>query len=88
MEKKNLKIKGLKGTWYILDEQVIKDKNNIEKKVYMIESELYGESAITYIDENKNFLKELDDFEDFEEVQKNMKNLAWDEIKEIERILF
>ncbi len=76
MDRKCLTIKGLKGTWYILDEGHIADKNGKVKKVYLIESEQWGEMAQTFMS-RKKWIKQIDELEDLEEVARVMKYDEW-----------
>ena len=48
----NIKVKGYKGTWYIIDEAFIQ-----AKKVYLLESEVWGEDVpALVVDKNLNVL--------------------------------
>lgn len=61
IESKNLKISGYVGTWYIIDK-----KTHNGSKLYLLESELYGEDASNLIvNENMEIIDEtLNGFSD------------------------
>lgn len=78
MDRKCLTIKGLMGTWCILDEKHIADKKGKVKKVYLIESEQWGDMAQTFMS-RKKWIRQIDELEDFEEVERMMKNEEWED---------
>ena len=68
MNKQNLKIANHIGTWYVIDDAYYRGE-----KVYLVESEVYGdEAACLIVDSNLNLIHEdvwngfadLDDLED------------------------
>ena len=63
MEKSNLKIKGHIGTWYVIDESHYKGK-----KVFLLESENFGDDAPCLIIDNDCNLIMQDVFNGFDEL--------------------
>lgn len=53
----HIRIKGYKGTWHVIDSQVI-----LGKKYHLLEHEILGDySVYLIVDENYNFVSETED---------------------------
>lgn len=75
-----IKVEGHRGTWYVVLKEVVLDKKQNTKTVYVLESEIWGEDAPhIYADYMGNVIEIFEDYGSLEDIINDFQDLSFKE---------
>ncbi|MGL4949422.1 MAG: hypothetical protein ACRC5M_03485 [Anaeroplasmataceae bacterium] len=80
LKSEGIRVEGHRGTWYVILKEVVKDRDNKSKTVYVLESEIWGEDCNhLYVDYQANVIDIFKDYGCLEDIINDFQDLSFKE---------